>query len=348
MKLIKPSDKRLTYSGRIDFDDPERPVFCYCGTSVSCRFFGTEVFAYISNTENDWRDFLGYIIDGKQYCLELDRDGQTHRLLLAQGLHSTWHDLVLFKRQDQCHYFKFEGLETDGDIEKVVRPERRIEVIGDSISCGEVVEANEFAGKPDPEHRGEYSNAYYSYGWQLARMLDAEIHITSESGIALLDNTGYFNEPGDSGAQGMESCFECIEFNRNFHVFKKWDFDRYIPHVVIVALGQNDAHPEDYMRRDYNCEKAVTWRKSYRAFVEKLMSLYPKAHIILATTILNHDKSWDEAIDEVCRSISSDRVTHFLYSRNGNATPGHVRIAESEEMASELYRYINDCLHVWK
>ena len=178
---------------------------------------------------------------------------------------------------------------------------------------------------------------------------DADIHITSESGIALLDDTGYFNECDGSGrsAQGMESCFDCIEFNRNFGVFKKWDFGRYTPHVVIVAFGQNDAHPDDYMNRDYDCEKAVYWRSRYKAFVEKLMRLYPNARIILTTTILNHNKEWDDAIEEVCRAIDSDRVTHYLYRRNGCATPGHVRIDESKEMALELYEYINSFPDVW-
>lgn len=342
MQKILPSDERLTYSGRIDFEDRDHPVFCYCGTNVRCRFFGTSVYAHIKNTKNDWRNYLGWLMDGKEYCLELERDDETHRLCLAEGLENGWHDLMLFKRQDECHYFVLEGLETEGEIEKVELPKKRLEVIGDSISCGDVVEAVAYEGKLDPEHHGEYSNAYWSYSWQLARLLDADIHITSESGIALLDDTGYFNEEGSNGtgAQGMENCFDYIQFNRNYHVFKKWDFRLFTPHVVIVAFGQNDAHPDNYMARDYHGEKAVFWRKRYRAFVEKLMNLYPDAQIILTTTLLMHEKAWDDAIEEVCQSIHADRVTHFLYRRNGIATPGHVRIAESREMAEEMGRYI--------
>ena len=33
-------------------------------------------------------------------------------------------------------------------------PSRKIEVFGDSVSCGEVSEAVDYAGKPDPEHDG--------------------------------------------------------------------------------------------------------------------------------------------------------------------------------------------------
>ena len=47
---------------------------------------------------------------------------------------------------------------------------------GDSVSAGEVSEAVEYTGKPDPEHNGQYSNSWYSYAWMTARRLDAEIH----------------------------------------------------------------------------------------------------------------------------------------------------------------------------
>ena len=94
------------------------------------------------------------------------------------------------------------------------------------------------------------------------------------------------------------------------------------------------------MAEDYDSEKSKNWRKHYQAFIEKLMELYPKAQIILATTILCHDKSWDRSIDEVCTRIGSSRVHHFLYTKNGSGTPGHIRIPEAEQMSDELAAYI--------
>ena len=70
------------------------------------------------------------------------------------------------------------------------------------------------------------------------------------------------------------------------------------------------------------------------------MELYPKAQIILATTILCHDKNWDRSIDEVCTRIGRSRVHHFLYTKNGSGTPGHIRIPEAEQMSDELAAYI--------
>ena len=73
----------------------------------------------------------------------------------------------------------------------------------------------------------------------------------------------------------------------------------------------------------------------------KLMEIYPKAQIILCTTILEHHKNWDDSIDEVCKSLENERVHHFYFSNNGKGTPGHIRKPEAEKMADELAAYIN-------
>lgn len=39
--------------------------------------------------------------------------------------------------------------------------------------------------------------------------------------------------------------------------------------------------------------------------------------------------------------VSSERVHHFLYNKNGYGTPGHVRISEADEMSDELASYIS-------
>ena len=73
---------------------------------------------------------------------------------------------------------------------------------------------------------------------------------------------------------------------------------------------------------------------------EHLMEVYPKATFILTTTILEHNENWDISIEEVCKTVNSPRVHHFLYSQNGKGTPGHIRIPEAEQMSKELTAFI--------
>lgn len=335
---IEPDNPLLQYCGRIDFSNPLAPVMVYACTSVKIAFTGTSVSVTMENRHCCYDNYMGYILDGEMGRFLLVNEPGEKVYKIADNLLKGPHELLLYKRQDAGHYAVFLGFDTDGEITvPSERPSRRIEVFGDSVSCGEVSEALDYVGKPDPVHNGEYSNSYYSYSWMTARKLGAELHDTSQGGIALLDGTGYFAAPI---LAGVESCYDKIEYNPQLGETKPWDFSKYTPHVVVVAIGQNDNHPEDYMALDYDGKKSVRWRAHYETFVRRLMSLYPEAQIILATTILMHDAAWDEAIGQVCRKINNHRVHHFVYKRNGAGTPGHIRIPEAEEMSDELSAYI--------
>lgn len=342
--FVSPECALLEYSGRIDFSNPAAPVFVYPCSYVRMRFTGNRLTVYLENHQAYWDNDMGYMMDGKQYRFRLEKSGrQAYELKAApeEGVSQDFvHECMLFKRMDACHHVAFYGFGL-ADGARVLRlpdlPGRRMEFYGDSVSAGEVSEAVDYAGKEDPVHNGEFSNSWYSYAWMTARKLNAQIHDIAQGGIALMDHTGWFGEPE---FVGMESVYDKITYNPKLGESREWDFSRYVPHVAVIAIGQNDSHPWDYMASEPDGEKAANWKRHYRQFVEKIRKRYPKAVIILATTILCHDSHWDEAIEEVCRQLDDPRIHHFLYSRNGKGTPGHIRIQEAEQMSDELSRYI--------
>lgn len=337
---IQPDHKNLIYCGRIDWSDRNAPVFVYPCTSVSMRFTGNLLKIYIQNYNAYWDNYLGYILDGKQKSVLLPRDGKATLEIVIEQTERREHELLLFKRQDACHEVAFLGAEI-GDGERVLegasRPKRRIEVYGDSVSAGEVSEAIAYVGKEDPPHNGEYSNSWYSYAWMTARKLNAQIHDIAQGGIALMDKTGWFCEPE---AIGMETVWDKIHYNPMLGKTMNWNFRQYIPQVVIVAIGQNDSHPQDYMAREYDGEQAVKWRVHYRFFLEKLREMYPEARIICCTTLLNHDAAWDRSVGQVVRELKDEKITQYRFKRGGCGTPGHLRIPEAQEMADELAAYM--------
>jgi len=343
---ISPSHPALQYMGRIDFGDPENPVWINPCTSVTVRFTGSFVKAELTNQRSCWTNYLGAIVDGVQKKYALQKDGR-QVVTLFEGLPDGEHELLLFKRMDSCHQIVFHGLiveEASSVTMAAPLPERRIEVYGDSVSAGEVSEAVQYCGLPDPVHDGEFSNSYYSYPWYTARMLNAQLHDVAQGGIALLEGTGYFRWPE---YLGMEYMYDKMQYHTDITEPKQWDFNRYTPHVVIVAIGQNDNHPDDYMSGDYYHPKAVHWRARYKAFVEKLRSIYPRAHIILSTTILNHHENWDKSIHQVWSELADEKIHHFLYSKNGCGTHGHIRKPEAEQMGRELSAFIDSLPGVW-
>ena len=340
MKQIKPQNENLLYNGRIDWDDPEAPVFAQPASFVSFRMVGKRIDVTVENHKGYWDCYLGLLLDGemttKVRLPEKDRATVTVIDNLPEGEHS----ICLFKCCDQSNIFTLYEILVDDEavvLPSDPLPERRMEVYGDSVSAGEVSEAVEYTGKPDPQHNGEYSNSYYSFTWMTARKLNARIHAVAQGGVALLDNTGWYCGPD---FVGMETLYNKIECNPQIKMMKDWDFANYTPHVVLVCIGQNDANPVNFMADDYEGDLAKNWRAHYRAFIERLRELYPNATIVLTTTILNHDKNWDEAIEQVCQELGDKKVHHFLFSNNGCGTPGHIRRPEADVMSDELSAFI--------
>lgn len=364
---ISPNDNKIFYSGRIDWSERNAPVFVFPATYAQMCFTGNTIKIHIRNKNAYWDNYLGYILDGVQGKVLLNKDGETVIKLDVSAKTETGieteskeavnmqadvskneikniHQIIIFKRQDACHEMALLGIELEADEKLMEIPgdlkpsDRKIEVYGDSVSAGEVSEAVEFTGKPDPDHNGEYSNSWYSYAWMTARKLNAQIHDIAQGGIALLDHTGWFYKPE---AVGMESVWDKVHYNPEFNCETRWDFTQYTPQVVIVAIGQNDNHPADYMKENYDSSQSENWRNHYKKFIQTLRNQYPNAHIVCITTLLEHDLSWDKAIGQVVQELKDEKVTQCMFKRNGKGTPGHLRISEAEEMSEELAEYIN-------
>lgn len=347
-KRIALENELLRYSGRIDKSNGESCCFVFPYSSVSFRIKAAKLSILVENLHAYWENSIGFIIDGKQSMVKLSNEKSEQRLVLMEEETAGVHDVMIFKRQDGCHYFCLKGIfleEAGCLLPAEPLSKRRIEVYGDSVSAGEVSEAVEYAGKEDPVHEGEYSNSWYSYAAITARKLNAQLHDIAQGGIALLPGTGYFVE---EKYVGMEEVYDKIQYNPLLGTVKKWDFSQYVPHVVIVAIGQNDKNPVDFMKEAFDGEQALRWREHYKAFIRKLRGYYKNAYILLTTTILYHDANWDRAIEMVCESLGDAKIKHFLYQKNGVGTPGHVRIPEAEEMAEELAAYIESLEGVWE
>lgn len=346
-KCISPDDARLQYAGRVDFEDKKNPIFLFTASYVRFRMTGKHLRVVLTNTHHLWENRLGVVINGEQFGVLLDWD-KVCEIDLSDHLADGVNEVMLFKRQDSCCKLTLHALLVDEGVELLAPPERsprRIEFYGDSVSAGEVTEAVEYAGKLDPEnHNARFNNVWHSYAWQTARLLDAEISDIAQGGIALQDGNGYFFDTG------MLSCWDKLAYNPFFGDTKDWDFSRFMPQVVVLAIGQNDAAKTNFMHEDYQGAQAQKWREDYRGWVESLRAKYPAAQILLTTTIMCHSPEWDDAIEEVYQALAKTdaRVHHFRYSLNGVGTPGHVRATEAAVMAKELAAYIESIPNVWQ
>lgn len=162
--VISPSDRRLTYCGRIDFDNPDAPVMVYASSYVTFKFTGNFLKVRLTNKRSCWSNRMGCIVDGVQTAVLLHEDDAEHEYTVFEkelsGVAKTdtsavdgvnnydsaddcgiWHEVIFFKRQDSADYVTIHGFEIEDGAELAVNEAERakklkLEVYGDSVSCG--------------------------------------------------------------------------------------------------------------------------------------------------------------------------------------------------------------------
>ena len=121
---IKSDHEKLSYCGRIDWSNPEEPVFVFPCTSVGMRFTGNSLKIYVKNKSAYWDNALGCILDGAQTALSLPADGSAVLELEVRQKEKQEHELLLFKRQDACHQLCFLGFELEDGARLLDPPEK--------------------------------------------------------------------------------------------------------------------------------------------------------------------------------------------------------------------------------
>ena len=71
MKPVNLNSEKLSYTGRIDFENPNKPVFIWAGSMVNFKFIGSDIHISLKNTVLADKTHIGYLIDGVQYKLDL-------------------------------------------------------------------------------------------------------------------------------------------------------------------------------------------------------------------------------------------------------------------------------------
>ncbi len=335
--FVSPRDEHNRYTGRIDFANGEEPQFIWAGSQVTLRFRGTAVWARLRNRPSWGRQYIGWVVDGgAKGMARLHPDSQMRTYALVDNLDDGEHEIILYKRMDATGYVGFGGWHVLGEtLEALPAPARRMECFGDSVSMGAVVDAPGFEGKTDPPNDGHYDDAWLSYISMAARELGAELHNNSQGGISLLDGTGYFRGPD---YLGLESCWDKTGYVPELGL-SPWDFSRWKPHVVVLAVAQNDPHPDNDIAEAP--EKRSRWVRRYGQLLADMRAQYPRALFVLTTTIVNHNLVWEDALDEVCAACADERVVRLRFKRAAVGTPGHPRAAEQGEMARELVDLLN-------
>lgn len=346
--IISPTDQHILYTGRISFTNPERPTWNYPGVQIIAAFEGTSL-RMMAKPQSGY--FMAQIDQAEPFKVAF-RGERDSVVTLATALPDGRHLVRLMYIIEGYEFFpEFWGFVLDKGrqlIDSPVLPSRKIEFIGNSITCGY---GNEGLKK---EEHFDYAteNHYYSYASIAARNLEAQHWVVARSGIG-----AYRNYDGPKKGN-PESCMP-VQYEYTGYAWKpelrkeqtflreKWDFSRYQPDVVCINLGTNDLSTPNY--------DLALLKQSYQKFLKLVRQHNPKAKIVLLTGSMLYNQELqmakqllDELTDKAHKAGDQEVYRFDMNHIDGEAFLGndwHPNVYQDEKMANELTAYLRKLMN---
>lgn len=321
----------IQFTGRIDYSTTKLPRFWAPGTYLTIKFKGTYCVIEI-NDEEKWgttHNYLEVKVDNGP-SKRIQTTGKQNRIVLATGLKNTTHTILVCKNTEaEIGYVELTAVICSKLKSPSKKPLRKIEFIGNSITCGTGMNTSSIAC--NTKNWYDQHHAYMAYGPQTSRALNAQWHLSSVSGIGLMQSCC-------NKTTVMPQVFDKINMAENK---LQWNFQVYQPDVVTVCLGQNDG-----------IQDSAAFRNTYTAFVKELRHYYPKAKIVMlsspmADTLLNSflKKSITAVEAELQKSGETNIGKYFFSKRYSNGCDSHPDAAEHKAIADELTNYLKKLMN---
>lgn len=218
--------------------------------------------------------------------------------------------------------------------------QHKIEFIGDSITCGYGNEAE----KPEDGFKTHQENGWDAFAAKTARKFNAEFNCICSSGIGIYSSYTGEDKINDSILMPMVYGFTDRLFEQSIGKsgYKKWDFKKYVPDLIVINLGTNDG---SYVRFDES--RKENFRKLYVDFLKQVREKngdYPK---ILCTLGSIDTYLFDEiaaAVEEYKLQTGDTKIDTMKFEvqidADGIGGDFHPSTATHEKMSIKLYSKI--------
>ncbi len=389
VRTYGPYDPHIQYVGRLDLSDPAGPWFAESATYITAKFRGNSVSALIQdeNYAGDQLNFFDVIIDDRPpFVLTLSRSSTSYDLTPVDDggtpiqLSCGEHTVTLIKRteatvgKDQFHGFQ---------VAEILPPEpppsplHKIEIVGDSWACGFGVEAPS-PSAPQCSQNGlgqsgygqGVEDGYKAYGAVLARLLNAQWHITCEGGIGLVRNNlaaqGIGPRPMPQIYPYLYPNTYLLEDSANQALWAPTQWGALgdaavpgTPDLVVVGLGGNDLSlvsadggtlpsiPVGSL--DASADSGPTFVHGFVDFIAQLAADYPGASIFLVSDAEEVQTAVEEVVSYYAPGGGGATAKLHVYGYNLamselTGCQGHPSVSAQAEAGAHLAAYIRQVM----
>lgn len=278
--------EHLNYMGRVDFSDNQIARYDWPGVTVRFRFTGNELKLYFKGGERNYFDLL---IDGELLKV-LHAKGDT--IAVIKGIKGKGpHEVQFIKRTEgemgETLFYGVELAKKGTLLPGEVKINRRIEFIGNSITCGYGAESESVDDDFDPQTE----NVNKSYATILANAFSADYHVVAHSGLGVVRNYGDPQKVSTTLATMPQRFARVMDMKDS----PEWDFSKWTPDAVVINLGTNDfstlPHPDK-----------VIFQRAYEDLVLQIREVYGAVPVFCVVGPMT---------DEPCHSYVKETVNNI-------------------------------------
>lgn len=304
-------------------------------------FTGKTVQLYVSIPDVNGHNYIQYVLDGI-YQKRLVVYGNSREPLTVNAKSKGKHILTIYKATEAHTGPIFISRITAPGVKSLNIPQAPlIEFIGNSITCGAAADFSEIPCQTGVYH--DQHNAYMAYGPRIARELGTEYLLSSVSGIGIY-------RTWNRTSPAMPEVYEKIDFQARTD--RKWDFAKFQPAVISIALGTNDLSNGDGNTPRLPFD-SVAFVEAYVRFIRSLKVKHPAAAIALLSSPMVRGAQREllqrllstikQKIDE--GSADKSRVALFFFEpMNARGCGGHPSVEDHAILAKQLMLFFKDIL----
>lgn len=292
--------------GRTDETQNPLPLF-FNGSGIEVNVTGTELWIDIDVDYDMHEPWIWTALNGAFMSRQMLSAGSYSLCLFRSMSPEPVKNIKFFRElqamsEDNTCRLLIKGFRSDGAFWPVESKRYKFEFIGDSITSGE----GTYGAKEDMDWLAMYMSSSRNYARMVSDALNAEYRLISQGGWGVL--CGWDNDP----RHNIPSRYEKIcglaegEMNERLGAAKAYDFTSWVPDVIIVNLGTNDASAfnqpawtnpvtgETFQQRKeadgtYRAEDLARFEQAVIDFLGMIRRNNPTSHIIWAYGMLGYD-----------------------------------------------------------
>lgn len=358
-----PTKNNVRFFGRIESGiDSEAIFFNWTCSGFEFEFIGTQAWAEIFTgkwrngkvaSENN-RAVIGIWIDSdKKMSAKVELSEETKWICLADKLELGRHTIKVIKLSEVGYgraAVKKLKVKSISLPKPTIAVTRKIEFIGDSITCGYGNESktitNEFSTS---EENGCETFAYY-----IGNLFNAQIHCICASG------NGVFHDYGMNRINLIPELYKYTDKLLSLHYGKipsEWDFNLFRPDLIIVKIGANDGRycqgfdrPEDERTIELVENRKNQFIEEYIKFIHQIREFNPESKILYFYDSDTYLKS--EIKEAVFKYVDETEDKNVIITsvqsklpEEGVGANGHWSISTHRRVANQLYPLITDLMN---